>query len=280
MTIVAALIIAAADLPGTAVHAQATRYLAFGPRGSEWILLEVASRRIERVTLPVRDIDGLAVSADGLRFAYVAQTPGNTSGVWFWERGAAAPRLIESGAGRYSDPVIAPDGWIYFARSPVNGRGHAFGTYAQVFRVRSDGTGLTQITDENGCHFGVSFTRRGQLHYIHTSCTGHSWVERTGPTKSPEILVAVAGRLAEATTSPEGRSILFVSEDPDSFVVKEVRDTSPPRFLFAIDRGMRRVRIAYGRDRNEILYQQGGKIWALDHGIRRQIAAFESEALQ
>ena len=65
MTLVAALIIAAADLPGAAVHARSTRYLAFGPRGSEWILLEVASRRTERVRLPVRDIDGLAVSADG-----------------------------------------------------------------------------------------------------------------------------------------------------------------------------------------------------------------------
>jgi WD40 repeat protein len=276
---VAVMIAALEALAASRDRTPPTRYVAFGPQGSDWLLVEVASRRVERITLPAKEVDGLAVSSDGMRFAYVAPA-GNTKGVWSWKRGDAAPHLVESGAGKYSDPAIAPDGSIYFSRSPVNGRSHTFGTYAQVFRVRPDGTGLQQITDENGCHFGVSFTRRGQLQYIHTSCTAQSWVERVGQTAAPEILVAVVGSLAEATASPDGRSVLFVSDEPDSFVVHEVTGRNAPRVLFALDRRMRRVRVAYGRNKDEVLYQQGGKVWVLDHGSRTMLAAMEREALQ
>lgn len=280
MTLIAALIIAALEALGLGAPTPATRYVVFGSRGPQWLLLDVTSRRVERIRLPAEEIEGLAVSADGMRFAYTKRSADNKPGIWFWQRGDAAPRLIESGAGQYSDPALAPDGWIYFSRSPVNGRSHMFGTYAQVFRIRADGTGLEQITDENGCHFGVSFTRRGRLQYIHSSCTAQSWIERVGRATKPEILVAVAGSLAEAVASPDGRSVLFVSDEPDSFVVKEATRKRPPRFLFAIDRGMKRARVAYGRDVNEILYQQGGKIWSFDRGVRTQIAAMENEASQ
>jgi len=273
------MIAALASLSASPDRTSLTRYVAFGPQGSEWLLVEVASRRVERITLPAKDVDGLAVSSDGTQFAYVGPA-GNSRGLWSWKRGDATPRLVESGAGKYSDPAISPDGWIYFSRSPVNGRSHTFGTYAQVFRIRPDGTGLQQITDENGCHFGVSFTRRGQLQYIHTSCTAQSWVERVGQTTSPEILVAVVGSLAEATASPDGRSVLFVSDEPDSFVVQEATGRNTPRVLFALDRRMRRVRLAYGRNKDEIFYQQGGKVWVLNHGVRKMVAAMEREALQ
>ena len=274
------LMIAALAAPAAAPNRTLpTRYVAFGPQGSDWLLVEVASRRVERITLPAKDVDGLAVSNDGMRFAYVGPA-GNSKGVWSWKRGDAAPRLVESGAGKYSDPGIAPDGLIYFSRSPVNGRSHTFGTYAQVFRIQPDGTGLQQITDENGCHFGVSFTRQGQLQYIHTSCTVQSWVERLGHTTTPEILVAVVGSLADATASPDGSSVLFVSDEPDSFVVHEATGKNPPRVLFALDRRMRRVRAAYGRNNDEIFYQQGGKVWVLNHGVRTMVAAMEREALQ
>ena len=275
-----ALILAAIEaLTASRDQTPPTRYVAFGPQGSVWLLIEVVSRRVERITLPATDVDGLAVSGDGTRFAYVGPA-GNGKGIWSWKRGDAAPRLVESGAGKYSDPAISPDGWIYFSRSPVNGRNHTFGTYAQVFRIRSDGTGLQQITDENGCHFGVSFTRRGQLQYIHTSCTAQSWVERFGQAATPEILVAVVGSLAEATSSLDGHSVLFVSDEPDSFVVHEAAERKPPRVLFALDRRMKRVRLAYGRNRDEIFYQQGGKVWVMNHGVRTVFATIEREALQ
>lgn len=280
MSATAIALIAAALGAGNASNTPHPHYLAFGPRGRDWLLVEVTTRRVDRVTLPASDIDGLAVSSDGNRFAYIAASADHKQGLWSWNRGDPLPRIIDSGAGRYSDPALGPDGWIYFSRSPVNGRQHTFGTYAQVFRTRADGSGLQQITDENGCHFGVSFTSRGRLQYIHSSCTAQSWVERTGQSTKPEILVAVAGSLAEATSSPDGRSLLFVSDEPDSFVVKEVRGTSAPRMLAAFDRAMRRVRVSYGRSTEEIFYQQGGNIWMLDHGQRTMIAALERETLQ
>ena len=257
----------------------ARRYLAFGPRGADWVLIEIASRRIERLALPARDVDGLAVSNDGTWLVYVAPA-GNKKGLWAWKRGGSAPRLLDSGPGRYSDPAIAPDGFIYFSRSPVNGRSHTFGTYAQIFRIRRDGTGLEQITDENGCHFSVSFTQRGKLQYVHSSCTARSWIKRVVGAAEPDTLVAVAGSLAEATPSPDGRSVLFVTDEPDSFVVHEVSGKKPPRTLFAIDRRMARVRLAYGRSSKEIFYQQGGKVWILDHGTRTVLATLGGEVLQ
>lgn len=274
----AALLIATASA-SSEQRAAVDRYLAFGPRGADWVLVEVESRKIERVTLPAQDVDGLAVSKDATWFAYVAPAGGN-KGLWAWKRGDSVPRLLDSGPGRYSDPAIGPDGSIYFSHSPVTGRSHTFGTYAQVFRIGVDGNGMRQITDENGCHFGVSFTQRGQLQYIHSSCAAQAWVKRVTAVAQPDTLVAVAGSLAEATPSPDGRSVMFVTDEPDSFVVHQVSGKKPPRTLFALDRGMVRVRLAYGRNSNEIFYQQGGKVWVLDHGVRSVVATLEREVLQ
>ena len=256
------------------------RYLIFGTTGPEFLLVEAASRSVERVTLPSGEIDGVAVSSDASQFAYVAPVGDGKRGLWTWKRGEAA-HLIESRSGKYSDPAFSPDGWIYFSRSPASGGRHAFGTYAQVFRVRPDGSGPEQNTDENGCHFSVSFTSRGQLQYIHSSCTSRAWVERLKrPSTRPDILVTVAGTVAEATASPDGTSVLFVSDEPDSFVVQEARRKHPPRVLFAFDRLMKRAHIAYGGSPDEIFYQQGGRVWLYSKGIRSVIASFDSRGVQ
>lgn len=133
------------------------------------------------------------------------------------------------------------------------------------------------MTDEDGCHFGISFTRRGQLQYIHSSCTVQSWIERVGEHGSAKALVSVVGNLAEATTSAEGGKVLFVSDEPDSFAVQESVGGKPARVLFALDRGMKRVRAAYGRTDREIFYQQGGHVWVYDlgRGLRTMIASIE-----
>ena len=257
------------------------RFLLFGDKGPDWLLLEANSRKIERFTTPVGQIEGIAVAPDGQSFAYIARVSAERLGIWSWKRGQAPPLLLESKPGRYSDPAFSPDGWIYFSRSPSDGtRQHTFGTYAQVFRVRPDGSELQQVTDENGCHFASAFTPRGELVYVHSSCSVRTWIERRHDAPKPEILVTVVGSIAEATTSPNSDAVLFVQDEPDSFAVQEVRSGQKPHVLFRLDRSMERVRAAYGRTSKEIFYQQGGQVWVLSKGVRSAIAPLEERGVQ
>lgn len=256
------------------------RFVAFGPHGREWLLVEVNTRRIQRVALPTDNIEGLAVSPDGTRFAYVVRRPDGSSGVWFWRRGAGEPRLLESGPGRYSDPAISPDGRIYYSASPVNGVRHTFGTYAQVFAIGPDGGGRKQMTDGEGCHFGTSFTAQGQMQYIHSSCTTRTWVERIGQEERPMMLADVTGSMAEAVSSSDGRSLLLVRDQPDSIVIEQVSEGKPPRLLFAIGHRNASPRAAYGRTRDEIFFQRDGAVWVWRHGTMSLVARMEREAAQ
>src|SRR5262249_32162588 len=74
----------------------------------------------------------------------------------------------------HANPVVdATNTWVYFAHSsssagePMN---HAARSYAQIYRVHLDGTGLESITAEAGCHYAPVIGAANKLFFIHATC--------------------------------------------------------------------------------------------------------------
>ena len=245
------------------------RALVFG-EGSNWVVVEANSYSVERVELPLKTADTLAVSADRRKFAAVAPSGHDgQQGLWTWSRGQHAPTQIASEVGRYSDPTFEARGeWLYFSHGPSNGIHNMFGLYAQLFRVHPDGSGLRRMTDEVGCHYSATLTASRRLTYVHSSCSGTSWVKRADDKRRAEVLVSAVGSIAEASTAPDASGVLYVGAAPDTFDLNEARKADvSPRLIARLPRNMLQVRPQYGKSRNEILYQGDGTVWLWRNGV-------------
>jgi hypothetical protein len=156
-----------------------------------------------------------------------------------------------------------------------------FGMYAQLFRVHPDGSDLRRVTDEVGCHYSTTVTASGHLTYVHSSCSGNSWVKRADKKLQPEILVSALGSIAEASTAPDASRVLYVGAAPDTFELNEARKSdASPRLIARLRRNMLQARPHYGKSRNEILYQSDGTVWLWRNGAAVPLVSLSPPGLE
>jgi Tol biopolymer transport system component len=242
-------------------------------------VVDAHSYAVERVTLPLSSVSALAVSVNRREFAAIAPSGhGGQQGLWTWSRSERVPTEIGSEVGRYSDPAFEARGeWLYFSHSPSDGIQHMFGMYAQLFRVHPDGSELERVTDERGCHYSATVTAWGNLTYVHSSCSGNSWVKRADKSLQAETLVSAMGSVAEASTAPDASGVLYVGAGPDTFDLNEARKrVKSPRLITRLRRNMVQVRPQYGKSRNEILYQGDGTVWLWRNGVTASLVSLSS----
>ena len=120
--------------------------------------------------------------------------------------------------GTLAHPAWAPDGTIVFDSERAGGR--------HLFRIATDGSGLTQITREAGsAEQDVSFSPDGgRIAYAHYSCVEErdfgiqvAAADGSNPValNQPFPLHSVAGE-GDAAFSPDGKSVAFVRSVDDS----------------------------------------------------------------
>lgn len=120
--------------------------------------------------------------------------------------------------GALAHPVWAPDGTIVFDSERAGGR--------HLFRIATDGSGLTQVTKEAGsAEQDVSFSPDGgRIAYEHYSCVEErdfgiqvAAADGSNPValNQPFPLHSVAGE-SDAAFSPDGKSVAFVRSVDDS----------------------------------------------------------------
>src|SRR5262249_410271 len=90
-----------------------------------------------------------------------------------------------------------------------------------------------------------------------------------------EVVVSTVGSIAEASMSSDGRAVIYVADQPDSFVLTEVRPRRPPKQLLVLARTMEPVRPGYGRDSKEVFYQHERKIWVLRGGKSQVVSTLD-----
>jgi Tol biopolymer transport system component/predicted Ser/Thr protein kinase len=99
---------------------------------------------VEPITTPSPDSGYISISRDGRRTAYVQQVRTlNLARIGFdpiRETVVGGPVPVTRGLRNLSGPQVSPDGqWVSFSRQ---------GTQEDVFVIRTDGTGLRQLTDD------------------------------------------------------------------------------------------------------------------------------------
>ena len=249
--------------------------IAFG-EGGHWLILDRGTHRVRHLELPAKEVDDVALSADGKTVAFIAPHENAAHALFVWRTGEKQATLVESSGGQFAGLAIGPDGFIYYSHSPVLVGNHTKETFAQIFRIRPDGSQREQITDENGCHVATSFAH-GKLTYIHTDCRTHGDFTRVAEPEQPEVLVTVASGASEAQVSPDGTSVLFAVHRPEYNGIVETRRAGAQHELVKLSGHMKQARPAYGRSKHEVLFQDDQTVWVLKGGNRTAIAKLTEE---
>jgi hypothetical protein len=193
------------------------RYAAFG-RYRTWAVVNLTNGQSEWLTLPqdVRPRE-LTIADDGRLIVFTAYAAeAGTFLLYSWDKDAShPPRLVGDTRGYHANPAFDRAGeWIYFAHNPNAvgmPMGHMARAYAQIYRVRSDGTDLQPLTAEDGCHFSPVANKTGGVVFVHTQCHGHDrdLVSRTSASGS-ETTMKLAGDAAELALSEDGKRTIYV----------------------------------------------------------------------
>lgn len=264
---------------------KAPRYLVFG-NAPQWFLFEVHSRKLEPLSFPEPfRPEGIDVSRDGLILYFTAyDSKARNTLLFSWVRGSQTPPAsVGNTRGYHSDPALSPDGrWLYFAHNP-DARGppgkHTSKAYAQLYRVRTDGTGLEALSAEDGCHFAPTVARGESVFLVHTTCSFERWLVRYDlRTRKARRLDEQFAIFDEPTASPDGERLLFAVTVPAGIELREQRVRGgQPKTLLTVPVDMPRIRPRYGSRPQEILYQYQQALWSFDGERSTQLGKLSLE---
>jgi hypothetical protein len=262
------------------------RYLLFGTKWLGWMIVEPRSGRTELLRVPAPFVpENVAMSSNGEDVVFTApSSAANNVLLFHWNRHAnTPPRSIGDERGYHSEPTISDDGrWVYFAHNPF-ARGppgeHLAKAFAQLYRVRMDGTGLEALTDERGCHFAPTNATADQLIYVYTTCNGDRTLRRFFVRSRTSKDLSKAGFVInEPSTSPGLSRVLFSSPNVDSVSIAEIDlKTSQLSLGFKVEQTALPARPQYGQSLGDIFYQAHGAVWRRHKGVSQRIATFTGE---
>jgi WD40-like Beta Propeller Repeat len=262
------------------------RYVAFGTANdrTSWVAIEVRSHAVERLDIPEGfRPEYVAVAPDGRFLVFTAFDPTANNTLLFRldRRPNARPVSIGDNKGYHSSPTVSPDGqWVFFAHHP-RARGqpmaHEPQAYAQIYRVRPNGTGLESLTSGNGCHVSPTVSQSGDLAYVHSDCLRNHWFElvraSAQPGQAPE---ALSGAVNEPALSPDGLSVIFWVHQPNSAALfaMNLREKKPVLRVQLVPH-CPALRPQFGTRPGEVLFQTNTGVWLLTAtGKQEQILAF------
>jgi hypothetical protein len=248
------------------------RHVVFGRADDRdsWLMVEVHSHEVRRLSFPEdAKPEAVVASADGQFLCFTAFDPvvGNTLLYRLDLKAGASPQRIGDSQGYHADPVVSPDGkWVYFAHHP-NARGrpreHESKAFAQLYRVRVDGTALEPLTNGAGCHFAPTVGPAGNVIYVHTSCHREHWLETLGGGfEGLPSLGKFHGALEEPSISPDGRRFIFWANETNSVALYEGEpNRSVPQLRARVHPGYNHLRPTFGAKPTELLFQTGEAVF-------------------
>lgn len=170
------------------------------------------------VTTPASSIGSLSISRDGSRIAYASETiTANIEKVRFdpvKEAITSPPEAITRGSRRFQGPQLSPDSeWLTF---------HQGGKQEDIFVIRTDGSGLRQLTNDmdkdrfpawspDGKRIAFQ-SNRGGAYAVWLINPDGSALERLTYVEAPAVFFPV--------WSPDGSHLAYTLPDVGSFVME------------------------------------------------------------
>ena len=224
-----------------------------------------------------------AVSPDGKVVAFTTWDDKVQNPLLYkWDVGGATASLLGEPQGFHASPDFTNDGkWVYFAHHPRKGGPpgkHEVGANAQLYRVRTNGTGLEALTSEPGCHMHPNVGSKGAVVYAHTGCRMGRSVKIFANRRSTKGLEPAFGEFDAPVFDRSEQRIAFAMQTRVDVAVYERRtaDSATPTELLRIANPSEQTRLAYGNS-DDIIYQDATGIWISTRtGERRLIAEFAS----
>jgi dipeptidyl aminopeptidase/acylaminoacyl peptidase len=122
-----------------------------------------------------------AYAPDGERIVYTSERSG-WNHLYAYETRTGETRALTSGSFEIREVVAGPDGWVYYTSS------EAGAAQPQVYRLRSDGSGRTQLTNARAVHSAMSPHPRGtQVLYLRSDpkAVPDVWVQAAASASTP-----------------------------------------------------------------------------------------------
>jgi Tol biopolymer transport system component len=190
------------------------------------------------LNLPPAHYESVTISPDGTRAVVVRSTSPSESSLWLVDLARGGATALSSGRGRNDSPVWSPDG------SRVVWAGDRDGI--QNFFVKSvNDASPEQLLFGSGMLFKnpVDWSRDGQwivMTQLDQDTSQNVWLLDASGTKPPTILVRGRVRDNGGPVSPDGRWMLFSSEDSGRFEVYAQSFPKPGRTVQISENGASR----------------------------------------
>jgi hypothetical protein len=262
-----------------APHTSMPRYAAFG-HSRTWALVDLRTGAYEWLLLPPgllpRD---LTVSNDGA--TVVLTNYSNESATYLlysWDKSPAhSPHSIGDTRGYHADPAFDSAGeWIYFAHNPNAGglpMSHGTRAYAQIYKVRVDGTGLTALTDEQGCHFAPTPLVGGGLLLLHTKCHGFERaLTRMNPAAKTASVIRTLGEANELGISDDGKRAMVAIDLHGHTGILSLDIDSAKSEVLGLGLSGSKAEPRFGSD-GAAFYVMNNVVWRMRAGNKSQIVS-------
>lgn len=254
-----------------------------GPEG--WVVLDRQGRELRRIaTFGGRTANDVAVSPDGKTFVFTAWAAEVENQLLYaWREGSESSTLLGEPIGWHDQPSFTADGkWVLFVHHPKKGGPpgqHEPGANSQLYRVRSDGSGLEALTDSRGCKITPTGLDSKRVIYVHATCSLGRSLARLGPTSQEQRLSGWEKNFGESSLDASGKKLAVVERRTQGSLVYDAdlaRGEPLLRLRGEVPMTPDRQRPGWLSD-GRIAVQYGGKVWALSRdGAFAELASLET----
>ena len=178
----------------------------------------------EALLTPASDASHISISRDGKRIIYTHQIfTSNLQQAAFdpaGERVVGRPEDITQGSKQATRPDLSPDGqWVTFG---------SWGRQEDIFIVRTDGTGLRQLTDDAFRDRGPRWSPDGKRIAFFSNRSGKFEVWTVHPDGSGlEQMTNAAGQVAWPVWAPDSRRLTYTIFGSNVFLLAPGEEPSP-----------------------------------------------------
>lgn len=240
--------------------------------GSKVLLLQLPEEKVTPLELP----EGLttieaACSPNGEFLAFTGKPPGySATQLFLYDRSSQQVSTIGEQFGYHAEPWFSESGeWIYFAHNTISAGeplNHREMAYAQIYKVKPDGSSLQALTNERGCHFSPR-EARGTLFYLHSSCKSQDrFIESPGKTQ----WLQVQDRTNIFDISQDGQTVIWGAPVGQEIHVYSLSSNQKgPSLLLKLENSRAKQVAISGKS---VFFEQDGALWKFDGTHKTQFA--------